>query len=443
MRSLRALTIAFLLVFSLATALTGYATHQASRRAIDALVDRRIEAVADAVLEGVAPGDARVLVARIADLAGRRETGDLGFELIDRAGRRLGGNVALPRRLARGFSGLRGDDRIVGLSAGRALVRDAGRGLRLTVVAETEPVDGDSSARRSIAVLGFGGIAVVVLAGTALFGLLVRRRIDEVRGTAEAIVAGDLSRRVPVPAGGGAFAAQAVAFNRMLERIGALMDSLRHVSGDVAHDLRTPLTRLRARLVRLGEGGSAAEQAAGLEQAIAQCDALLAMFAAVLRIGEVEGGGRRAAFAPVDLGAVAQEVVETMAPLAAEGGHRLALLPSPGAMGMGDRQLVSQALINLVENALSHTPAGTGIMLSIRIDDGRVTLLVADDGPGIAASDRPRALRRFGRLDASRDRPGHGLGLPLVDAVARLHGSALALEDARPGLAASFSLPLA
>lgn len=435
---LRTLTALFVAAFVIVTALTGYATFAASRAAIVSLVDRRIEAVSDAVLENVRPGDAAAILARVAEVSRRRDSGDIGFELRGPAGRHLGGNVMLSRAVPRGFSAISHNDRIAGLSEGRAQARDAGGGLTLVTVAETEPIDGFAAIRWRNYVAGFGLIAAVGLAGALAFGVTVRRRIEEVRATALAIIDGDLSRRVPVAAHGGVFAEQARTFNRMLDRVAALVDGLRHVGNDVAHDLRTPLARLRSRLAL------AAAQMPGeeMDAALAQCDELLAIFTAILRIAEIDTGERRAAFGTVDLAALVAEVAETMTEVAADSGHCLTPAQMDPVAIAGDRQLLSQAALNLVENALHHTPPGTRVTLSVtrRADAVRVT--VRDDGPGIAAGDRAAARRRFGRLDASRNRPGHGLGLPIVEAIAMLHGGTLELDDARPGLSAALVLPI-
>lgn len=438
MLRLRTLTALFLAAFAVVTALTGYATFHASRTAIDSLVDRRIETVADALVEDVAPGDPDAILRRIATFSSRRDSGDIGFELEDAAGRRLGGNVVLDRPLRPGFSDVTRQDGIAGLSAGRAEARLVGGGLRLITVAETEPIDGYTAIRARNYLIGFGLIAAVVLAGTATFGLVVRRRIDATRSTALAIIDGDLSRRVPVAQGGGVFAAQAETINRMLDRIATLVDGLRHVASDIAHDLRTPLARLRSRLTIAAERTPSDE----LEAAIDQCDELLAIFTAILRIAEIDTGDRRAAFGRVDLQQLAAEVVETLSALAEEDGRRLVHGPLPAITLSGDRQLLSQALLNLVENALNHTPPGTVVTVSLTVSADEVRLTVVDTGTGIDAADMAMARRRFGRLEASRHRPGHGLGLPIVDAIARLHGGRLVLEDARPGLAAALVLPI-
>ncbi len=248
LRSLRSLTLAFLLSFFLAVALTGFATYRATQRAIVELVDERIDALSDAILSQTRPGDIKAIIERINVITDERDTGNVGFMLTDAKGQWLGGNVRLARPLALGYSTLGRRDRITGLSAGRALVRDAGSGLMLTTIAETEPIDRENSERRRLYMLGFGSIVLIVLAGTALFGALVSRRIGEVRETARAIIDGDMQRRIAVDPSGGAFAEQAATFNHMLDRIAELMRQISNVSNDIAHDMRTPLARLRGRL---------------------------------------------------------------------------------------------------------------------------------------------------------------------------------------------------
>lgn len=434
--SLRRLTTLFLGAFGAATALTGYASYSASRHTIETLVDRRLDEVSRALLDEARQGDAGAILARIATLSRQRETGDLGFELIDRSGRRLGGNVTVGGAVPAGFSTLN-DSVLPGTSTWRVQRRDAGGGLRLVTLVETEPVDGFAAVWLRSYALGFGSIVVIVVAGAVSFSTIVRRRIDELRSTAEAIIDGDLTQRVPVEPGSGAFAEQAATFNRMLDRIAALVDSLRHVGGDVAHDLRTPLARLRSRLALIVAETPTAE----LEAVLDQCDELLAIFSAILRISEVEGGDRRTAFQPVSLSAIASDVAETLAANAADSGHVLTVTALADGTVAGDRQLLAQAGLNLVGNALTHSPAGSRVTVAVTREADAMRLTVTDDGPGIPAAARATALRRFGRLDASRNRPGHGLGLPLVEAVARMHRGTLSLEDAAPGLRAVLTIP--
>jgi signal transduction histidine kinase len=438
MWSLRTLTTLFLAAFCTAAALTGYATFTAQRRAITYLVDDRINELSASLLTGIRPGDSRALAARIDAFSRRRDSGDIGFELYDAAGRRLAGNVQLRRKLPSGFSQITRDDGISGLPSGRALVRHIDGGLVLTLIGETEPIDGYNAYRTRNYIIGFGSMMLIVALGTALFGLIVRRRIGELRETAEAIIDGDMQRRVPVDRSGGSFADQALTFNRMLDRIAELMAGVRNVSNDIAHDLRTPLARLKSRLTLLA---AKSPESGELETAIEQCDELLAMFAATLRIAEVESGARRANFRAVDLADLVRQIHETLEDIAAEGGRALSIGACGPAPVLGDWQLLSQALINLVENALHHTPPGTRVTLETRANATTAELIVRDNGPGIPPEERKRALRRFGRLDISRTTPGHGLGLPLAEAVARLHHGELVLGDAAPGLCAVMTLP--
>lgn len=440
MASLRRLTVAFLSMFGVATAATGYGLYNASFNARVTLVDRRIATAAAALLDEAPAGNAGAILARIASFTARRENGDIGFELEDAVGRRLGGNVIVTRPLPPGLTTLHLRDGIAGLTNGRAERRDAGGGLRLITVIETEPVDGFGAARLRLYLLGFALIALIVATGTLSFSLLVRRRIADVRATAEAIIDGDLARRVPVDRHDGVFAGQARTFNRMLDRIADLVEGIRQVGGNVAHDLRTPLARLRSQIAQIAATTPDPATEAALEETLAQCDAVLAMFAAILRIAEIEGGDRNTGITNFDLATIARDVAEALAPVAAESGHGLLIGPLPPTPTTGDPALVTQAAINLIENALRHTPPGSTIRIDVAADATTVSLRIADDGPGIASADQALALRRFGRLDASRHRPGHGLGLPLVDAVARLHGGGLTLGDAAPGLVAMLTL---
>lgn len=440
--TLRRLTAMFLALFLVATVGTGLGTYAATRATITRLVDRRIETASDVIVGETPDRSPGTLLARISTFGRERDTGDIGFVLTTHTGRSLGGNVTLSRRLPLGYSTLRTGDRIAGLSAGRALVRPVGRGMLLTTIAETEPLDQYAPARKRIYLVGFGSIVVVVLGGVVAFSMLVARRFAETRRTVDAIVDGDLTQRVPNRGGNDEFDRQAAAFNRMLDRIGDLMESMRNVSNDVAHDLRTPLAQLRGELALLARGTDAQGATDNLDSAIAHCDQLLAMFAAVLRIGEIEAGERRAEFTTLDLGTLVSETATMMQPVASEGGYRIVVEPVPSMTIRGDERLFTQAIVNLIENALRHTPVGSTIRVAGEVDKGRARITVSDDGPGIAADQRATALRRFGRLDVSRARPGHGLGLPLVAAIARLHGGDVMLGDARPGLIVTIVVPL-
>jgi len=230
----------------------------------------------------------------------------------------------------------------------------------------------------------------------------------------------------------------------MLDRIAHLLDNLRQVSGDVAHDLRTPLARLRNQLAEtLDSGGDAAATRTALKRAIGQSDDLLALFAAILRISEVEGGALSKTFARVDLSDLVNDLCDSYAPAVSDGGRTLDCEIEPNIRLHGDWELIAQAVINLLDNAQHHTPPGTRIIVAADADEVWIRLSVADNGPGVAAEDRPRIARRFARLDSSRTTPGHGLGLNLVEVIAEAHGGTLLIDDNMPGLRVTMVLPRA
>jgi signal transduction histidine kinase len=268
------------------------------------------------------------------------------------------------------------------------------------------------------------------LAGGALMSRNMLRRLDAINRTSGEIIKGDLTRRVPLAGSGDEFDLLAENLNRMLDRIERLMKGLREVTDSVAHDLRTPLNRLRNRLeesvARLHASGA---QASEIERAIAETDQLIGTFNALLLIAETDAGTTRAAMTALDMGEVAADVVELYEPLAEERHVSLVLLPAGDVTVEGNRSLIAQALANLVDNAIKYTPEGGAVRIRIAVTDAGVDLSVADSGPGIPAEDRVRVVERFVRLEASRNSPGTGLGLSLVAAVAHFHNAQLELQD--------------
>lgn len=440
-QSLRGLTIAFLALFLTVTMAAGLGTFFATLSMVIALVDERVEAESHAIAPIGAAFDRDEWQERITLMARQRDTADLGMLLTDAQGQRIAGNVRFTRPLPLGFSSLDRRDRIEGLSAGRVLVRDLGRGVRLAVFAETEPIDDYFAMRRRIYIAGFGAIVIVVLAGLLLFRRLIGERIEQMRTTAESIIDGDIARRVPLAGDGGEFDQQAAVLNRMLDRMGQLMAEVRNVSNDISHDMRTPLARLRNELALLEPQPAAEPLRDALQRAIGQADDLLAMFDAMLRIAEIESGARRAGFQSIALEGLTEEMVELVRPLAAERDQRIAIILNEPVRLEGDRQLLSQMLVNLLENAVCHTPPGADVRLSLERGSGGIRLAIADNGPGIPVEQRALVMRRFGRADASRNGGGYGLGLPLADAIVRLHRGKLTLEDAGPGLRIVMTFP--
>jgi signal transduction histidine kinase len=290
-------------------------------------------------------------------------------------------------------------------------------------------------------------IVVMGVAGGVFVARRVLKRIDAMTATGERIMAGDLSGRLPVVGSGDEFDRLASSLNAMLERIEALMAGLKHVSDNIAHDLKTPLTRLRNRVEEaLRTASSERDYRAALEATIEESDGLIRTFDALLMIARAEAGEARAHMVDFDAAEVAKSVADLYEPLAEEKGMTLAV-EADGALPVhGSRELVGQALANLVDNAIKHgAPLLTGVVGEIRVaarrENDRALLTVSDRGPGIAEKDRGRVLERFVRLEESRTRPGAGLGLSLAAAVAHLHGGELRLEDRAPGLSVTLALP--
>ena len=289
-----------------------------------------------------------------------------------------------------------------------------------------------------------GGAAALLLAigGALLFRRQIEHRVGAIRRTALQIEAGDLSRRIPISDVEDEFARLNRDINRMLDRIEHLMDGVRHVSNAIAHDLRTPLGRIRSGLEEaLSSGNSMAQLAGTARFAIQQVDELIRMLDRLLQIAEAESGARRQSFALVHLSSVASDVVELYDATAEAEGMTLTSDFKGRPVALADRNLLTSALANLVDNALKY--AGSGSTVQVRVVEERdtVSIVVQDDGPGIPPTERARVIDRFYRLDESRSLPGNGLGLSIVTAMASLHWGKLHLEDAAPGLVARIVLP--
>jgi signal transduction histidine kinase len=273
------------------------------------------------------------------------------------------------------------------------------------------------------------------VAGALYLSRKLLSRVEAVAETSRTIVRGDLAGRVPLRGNGDEFDRLSTSLNEMLDQIEHLMTGMRAVTDSLAHDLRSPLTRLKGRIeVALRGQPDGPHYRETLERANADVDAILATFTALLSISQAEAGAARASMSRVDLGAIAQDAFELYEPLAEQKGLKLKREIGDGAFIVGHAQLLAQSVANLLDNAIKCTPSGGTITLALRRERDTAALVVADTGPGIPASERERVLERFVRLDASRSSPGSGLGLSLVAAVAKLHRATLRLEDNDPGL---------
>ncbi|MBL6614524.1 MAG: HAMP domain-containing protein [Reyranella sp.] len=281
-----------------------------------------------------------------------------------------------------------------------------------------------------------GGLTLLLaIVGGAILGSSFLRRIDTITRTSRAIMEGDLAARIPVRGTHDEIDQLIDNLNAMLARIQQLMDGLRQVSSDIAHDLRTPLGRLRQNLEDARtRAKTTADYDAATDAAIEEADELLETFSALLRIAQVEAGAQKSAFTDIDLSALARSVGEAYQPAAEDSGHTLDIRVEDGVRLTGDRQLLAQMLSNLVENALRHTPAGSTVALAVAKKAAGFTIEVDDNGPGIPEAERGKVFDRFYRLDRSRSTAGSGLGLALVKAIAGLHGLTIELTDRKPGL---------
>lgn len=350
---------------------------------------------------------------------------------------------------------LPGDPRGNHRALARVFVLDGG--FRLLVGHDLEESE---SLRAILTDALLGSLFWLVVVGT-LGGLWVARRVlnrvDAINANARAIVAGDLSRRLPLAGTGDELDRLVQNFNAMLDRISILMAGLKDVSDNIAHDLKTPLTRLRAGVEQALRTAKGPEDFRGaLEKALEESERLIQIFDALLSIARAEAGAGREGMTDFDAGSVARDVGELYEPVAEERGVALRISAGSGLLLHGSRELIGQALANLVDNALKYggleatresgasggrQTAGGTIEISARRNDRNIEFAVADHGPGIAEEDRLRVLDRFVRLENARSRPGSGLGLSLATAVARLHHGSLRLEDNKPGLRVVIRLP--
>ena len=292
---------------------------------------------------------------------------------------------------------------------------------------------------REIVLGAFGWAALFALLGTIAAGAVlaarVQKRLSQAEVAAARVAQGDLSARLPVSGRGDDLDRISTAINLSLVRLESSVEAMRQVSADIAHDLRTPLNRLRIGIEtassKLAKGQPVEDE---LAAAAAESDRINETFSALLRIAQIESGARRENFAALDLAAVMRDVAEVYTEVAEDAGHVLRMDTGEAAWIKGDKELLTQSFANLIENAIRHCPPGTEITCMVQGTAGQVTASVRDTGPGIPADERGKVLRRLYRLEKSRTTEGTGLGLALVKAVADLHGADLVLGDAAPGL---------
>lgn len=427
----------YLGVFVLSVILLGVVVYVNVGREFETEFDERVQGEMSKLQNYGQSAGLNALADRISFLT--RQAGALDYRLEDRTGRLVAGNLPSIRdrdgKYRDGWLDVRAPD-----DAGNA---DADEDWERTLVATLRDGDvlvvgqeltGVFEARHAVLAAFAWGLAATLVVGGA-GGLFISagflRRLDAMSRAAEDIMAGNLRQRIPEVNADDDLGRLAHTFNRMLERIEKLIEANRHVSHNIAHDLRKPLARIVRRLeaARAGEGGVRAYEQA-VDDAIADVYGVLETFNALLRIAQIETGARRAGFKPVDLATVAREVAEAFQPAADDEGKTLNIETAVPFALAGDEELLKQMVANLVDNALRHTPKGA----TIDVRSAGATLAICDDGAGVPESERQRIFERFYRLDAARTTSGDGLGLSLVAAIAELHGLKVDAQDNRPGL---------
>ena len=412
------------------------------------LLDRQTEAAIHADAQGLserwAEGGLPALVLTIEDRIAGNVDDDAIYLLVDPMMRRIAGNLdRWPTAVRRADAWYELPVRRAGITSLARLQRyDLPNGFHLLIGRDVQVRAQLRTLLTDALLWALVIVGAMATGGALLVRSLFRRTLANVSATATAIAAGDFAQRVKLSGRGDEFDQLAETINDMLDRIGRLMDGVRQVSNAIAHDLRTPITRARTRLEDAAlHAHSPEELQAAIERATADLDGIVAVFQALLRIAEIEAGSRRSAFCRFDLAPMLADVAELYGAVAEDQRVTLAMQAPEHLPAYGDRELVQQAVANLVDNAVKFSPPDGQVRLRAAATPPGVEIAVADQGPGIPADDRARATERFFRGEAARSTPGAGLGLALVQAVAQLHQGTLRLDDAAPGLLAVLTLP--
>jgi signal transduction histidine kinase len=436
------LTLAYLGLFSLSALTLLAVVYMVSMRFIDRQTREPIDDELTWMLETYERGGLEVLKTIVDERAAAEPNRRAMYLLVDSRGRFLAGNLdRVPPDMESNGA----------FSRFEVQVTEDGRRLPKAHVATAKTVTLDDGARllvgrdvhdgvqiqrlmRMAILIGAGVMVVLGLGGGLIMSRWMLSRLERINRATAQIMTGDLAQRIRTEGAGDEFDELAQNLNAMLDRIERLLVGMRQVTDDIAHDLRTPLTRLRSRIeVGLMHELDHAEARELLEATIRDADNLIETFNALLSIARAEAGGQRGEWEPIDLSELTHEVFELYEPLAEDKGAKLTLQTGTGVTTLGNRQLVAQAIANLADNAVKYAPEGGHVWLRTTAYPAP-RIEVADDGPGIPEDQRERAKQRFVRLDATRTTPGSGLGLSLVDAVAKLHDARLELLDNQPGL---------
>lgn len=416
----------------------GVATNAVTRSSALAESRTRIEIEANAIIhEARTEGLPAAIAAVQARVTG---PGGLVYRIVDAKGGTLAGDPSSPNDIVgwhrrNGFGNLTGDHLVFatplpGAGGNLIIADDLDRAERVR-----------DQIVQTLAIIGAATVSLCLIAGWFATRSALSR-LELLFAAAKRVSEGDLSVRVPHNQRSRDDIEEFIgAFNGMLDRVSVLVANIRRVSTDVAHDLRTPLGHLSQKLERLRQAGTMESAKAGVEEAQRDLGQVLQTFEAILRLAEIEAGALRARFEVVDLGAIVDRVADAYRPDIEASGRMLSVATSPHTLVLGDADLLAQVVANLLENTMRHTSPGAHVKVSAVVIARRANLIVQDDGQGIPEDMRSRVLEPFVRVDSSRSRPGAGLGLSIVAAIAKLHGAELTLADGGPGLQVLVQMP--
>lgn len=412
-------------------------------------IRERIIAESKILLQGPKAAEPAALARRIEQRIQGRGVNDFYYALIDPSGRRLAGN--LPEGSFRtGWHEIKvkeeddepdeePDDELTTLSLLGARVPDMGL---LVVGASREKSEDLLEVMLETAGLGLVLVGLLAVGGGLLMSRASLARVSKISRATRQIMMGDLARRLPTTGFGDELDQHSSNINEMLDHIELLMETTKQISNDIAHDLRTPLSRLRQNLegARRGTQTVVAYRKA-FDQAVSETEGILETFDALLLIGRISASTAKMRFAEIDLSQLLSRITETYEPVAAAQKHKLCSHIVPGLHCWGDKELLVQMLVNLIENAINHCPKGSEIDLELTLEEGRPRIIVSDTGLGIPPDEHEKVFRRFYRLEQSRTTPGNGIGLALVKAIAEKHHIEIELKDRKPGLIVSLRFP--
>ncbi|MFS8050845.1 ATP-binding protein [Rhizobium sp. BR 314] len=437
------LALSFGLFFIVALLVAGTIAYGLMERELARAIDRSVGDTYSVVASTYSSNDLEDLIAAVDTYSALKSAGDQAFLLLNRRGERLAGNIRTAQikpglsTMAAADLGLSGEDPIrvmAGSVDGNLLF--VGQSYR-----ETDAIE-------HIVLASFlwasGLIVAVAIVGGALLARRATRRLESIERTMIKVSGGNLACRIPVRGNGDDIDVVSTHMNQALGRLSGLVESMRQVSADIAHDLKTPLNRLRMTIEQaLQQQGQTETVESLLLDAREECDRIDATFGALLRISQIEAGAGKGRFKPLDLREAMSSVAEIYEHVAEDNAQKLELnlqAPAPAAI-QGDHELLTQLFVNLIENAITHCPAGTKMVMTLAATEQSYLACISDNGPGIPEQERELVFRRLYRLDKSRTTPGNGLGLSLVKAIADLHSAAITLEDGGPGLRICLSFP--